>query len=262
MSMNIPILFENDDLLIINKPAGLVVHFDGKTEEPSVVDWLLEHYPEINGVGENMIIQHKDREIIINRPGIVHRIDRDTSGILVIAKTQDSFSFLKEQFKSRKIHKTYQALVYGHLTQDEGTITEPIGRDSKDFRKKIAGKTARGMLRDAETHYHVIERYVDPSSKKDKQGNYSKYTLVECMPVTGRTHQIRVHLKWLNHPIVADSLYKGKRKEMLGMARTALHAARIEFTSHAGVGIKVEAPLPKDMQSVLDSLSIAKAGLY
>ena len=260
--MNIPILFENDDLLIINKPAGLVVHPDWKNTEPSVVDWILEHYPNINGVGENMTLHHKDTEIQINRPGIVHRIDRDTSGILVIAKTQDSFEFLKQQFKDRSIHKTYTALVYEHIKSDEGDINEPIGRDSKDFRKKIAGKTARGMLRDAETHYRVIERYVDTSSKKDKQGNHPKYTLVECMPVTGRTHQIRVHLKWLNHPIVADVLYKGKRKEMLGMDRTALHATRIECISREGTKVQVEAPLPHDMQNALDSLSIAEARLY
>lgn len=260
--MNIPILFENDDILIINKPEGLVVHPDGKNNEPSVVDWILEHYPSIIGVGENMILHHKDTEIEINRPGIVHRIDRDTSGILVIAKTQDSFEFLKQQFKDRSIHKTYTALVYEHVKSDEGIINEPIGRDSKDFRKKIAGKTARGMLRDAETHYRVIERYSDTTSKKDKQGNYPKYTLLECMPVTGRTHQIRVHLKWLNHPIVADSLYKGKRKELLGMERTALHAARIEFISHGGIQVKVEAPLPDDMQQALNSLSIAEAKLY
>ena len=262
LGMNIPILFENNDILIINKPAGLVVHPDGKTNEPTVVDWILEHYPSINGVGENMILHHKDTEIEINRPGIVHRIDRDTSGILVIAKTQDSFEFLKQQFKDRSVHKTYTALVYEHIKSDEGTINEPIGRDSKDFRKKIAGKTARGMLRDAETHYRVIERYVDTRSKKDKQGNYSKYTLVECMPVTGRTHQIRVHMKWLNHPIVADTLYKGKRKEVLGMERTALHATRIECISREGTEIIVEAPLPEDMQNVINSLSIVSATLY
>lgn len=259
--MNIPILFENDDLLIINKPAGLVVHADGRNHEPTLVDWIIERYPEINGVGESMTIHHKDTQIVINRPGIVHRIDRDTSGILVIAKTQGSFEFLKEQFKSRNIHKTYYALVYGDIKQNEGTINEAIGRDSKDFRKKIAGKTARGMVRDAQTNYRVVERYVD-LRKKDKQGKYEKYTLVECMPVTGRTHQIRVHLKWLNHPIVADHLYKGKRKEVLGLSRIALHAANIEFISPVGANINISAELPNDIQTALDSLSIASAELY
>lgn len=253
--MNSSILFENSEFLIINKPSGLVVHGDGKTDEPSVVDWILENYPDIEGVGENMIISHKDQEIEINRPGIVHRIDRDTSGILVIAKTQDSFEFLKEQFKSRNVHKTYQALVYGDIKSDKGTINEPIGRDSKDFRKKMAGNSARGMLRDAETSYRVIERYQD-LTKKDKQGQYEKYTLVTCMPVTGRTHQIRVHLKWLNHPIVADPLYRGKRKEVIGMNRAALHAAEIQFTDRQGEMIRVTASLPEDFQKMLNSLSI------
>ena len=255
--MNIEILFENKHVLVINKPSGLVVHGDGKTKERTVVDWILENYPDIHGVGENMFIHHKGTEIELHRPGIVHRIDRDTSGILVITKTEESFQDIKEKFKKRKIEKTYQAIVYGHIKNKEGAINQPIGRHSKDFRMKVAGNHARGTLREAETTYHVIERYVDEHSKKDVQGQFQKYTLVECSPKTGRTHQIRVHLKWLNHPIVADSLYKGKRKELLGLQRTALHAYSIRFVDVEDNLIHVTAPFPEDMKVAIDSLSVA-----
>ncbi len=252
--MNIPILFENEHLLVINKPTGLVVHSDGKTNEPTVVYWILENYPEINGVGENMLVKDReDNDIELNRPGIVHRIDRDTSGCLVIAKTQASFDHLKQQFKDRLVEKTYQALVYGWIKEGEGVIDQPIGRSSKDFRMKQAGSYARGHLRDALTEYTVIDRYTDPQ-KKDKQGSPEKYTLVECRPKTGRTHQIRVHLKWLNHPIVSDSLYAGKRKQVLEMHRTALHAFSIALHDLDGNDVYTTAPLPDDMQDALNYL--------
>lgn len=252
--MNIAILFENENLLVINKPSGLVVHADGRNNEPTVVDWVLENYPDINGVGENMLVKNRDGvEIELSRPGIVHRIDRDTSGCLVIAKTQISFDHLKQQFKDRLVKKTYQALVYGH-PKKSGVIDAPIGRSSKDFRMKQAGSYARGHLRDAYTEYQVLE-YFEDQNKKDKQGKFLKYALVECRPKTGRTHQIRVHLKHINHPIVADSLYRGKRKEMLGLDRTALHAHKIEITDQEGNNIIAEARLPTDIQTALGLLS-------
>lgn len=259
--MEISVIYENKNLLIINKPAGLVIHGDGKTNEGTVVDWVLENYPEINGVGENMTINHKGKEIQINRPGIVHRIDRDTSGVLVIAKTQKSFDQLKNLFKTKKIQKIYQAIVYGSIKNNTGIIDEPIGRSPKDFRMKMAGAHARGTLRDAQTGYRVIERYVDSNSKKDIQGQYSKYTLVECQPKTGRTHQLRVHLRWLNHPIVSDSLYKGKRKNALGINRTALHAKGISFIDVSGEKIDLRIDLPCDLITALSSLSPDESNL-
>lgn len=260
-SMKISIEFENDNLLIINKPSGLVIHPDGKTDELTFVDWVLEHYPEINGVGENMMINHRGQEIEINRPGIVHRIDRETTGLLLIAKNQESFEHIKQLFKTKNIQKKYIALVYGHIKNDSGVIQEPIGRSSKDFRMKVAGSHARGKLRDAETKYKVIQRYIDLNSKKDSQGQHDKYTLVECYPKTGRTHQIRVHMKWLNHPLVSDSLYKGKRKNVLGLERTALHAAGISFEDREGVIINQEISLPDDINSAIDSLSVYESEL-
>ncbi len=251
---DIKILFENKNLIIIDKPSGLVVHSDGKTNEPTLVCWILENYPEINGVGENMFVKGKDRkEIELNRPGIVHRIDRDTSGILVIAKTQESFLDLKQKFKDRKIQKTYQALVYGWLKNKEGVIDAPIGRSNKDFRMKQAGEHARGRLRNAETHYKVLETFYD-ERKKNKQGQFERYALIEASPKTGRTHQIRVHLKFINHPIVADSLYRGKRKETLGLERTALHASSIQFIDLDGNDIFVESQLADDMLMLIPSL--------
>ena len=249
--MSIKILFENKNIIIIKKPTGLVVHSDGKTHEPTVVDWILEHYPEINGVGENMIITDKDdNESEINRPGIVHRIDRDTSGILVIAKTQESFLDLKEKFKNREIVKKYQALVYGWPKNETGIIDAAIGRSNKDFRMKQAGPGARGQLRDAQTEYRVLDYYED-QRKKNKQKQFEKYALLECSPKTGRTHQIRVHLKFINHPIVADSLYRGKRKECLGLDRTALHAYSIEFTDIDGNNIFVKSEMDADITETI-----------
>jgi 23S rRNA pseudouridine1911/1915/1917 synthase len=247
--MNIEVLFENNHLLVINKPSGLVVHSDGKTDEPTVVDWILEHYPDIQGVGEDMNIG----DLIISRPGIVHRIDRDTSGCLVIAKTQESFEHIKQQFKDRKVQKTYQALVYGNIKKDSGEITEPIGKSKKDFRMKMAGRGARGTLRDALTEFAVLKRLEDATSV-DKQGQTLKYTLVELKPKTGRTHQLRVHLKYINHPIVSDSLYKGKRDQALGLERTALHAQRIELTDIDGTQVVASAELAGDIKKALEVL--------
>lgn len=258
--MNISLLFENENILIINKPAGLVVHSDGKTNEPSVVDWILEHYPAIQGVGENMMVNHGGQTIELNRPGIVHRIDRDTSGVLMIAKNQASFEYLKQLFQNKQIEKKYLALVYGHIKHDEGVIDQPIGRHPRDFRMKMAGHRARGELREAITEYQVIGRYID-EHHKDKQGQYEKYTLALCSPKTGRTHQIRVHMKWLNHPIVADILYQGKRKHHLPIARTALHAYSLSFVDRSGERISVSCELAEDMKTAIDSLSPAQASV-
>jgi 23S rRNA pseudouridine1911/1915/1917 synthase len=254
--MNIEILFENDEYLVINKPSGLVVHADGKTPEPTVVDWIREHYPSIKGVGENMVIQDKEgNEITIERPGIVHRIDRDTSGCLVIAKNENSFQYLKQQFQEHQVQKSYLALVYGNIKQDSGSIDAPIGKNRGDFRMKDAGPHARGTLREAHTDYRVIERY-ENLKKFDKQRQTPKYTFVELYPKTGRTHQIRVHLKHFQYPIVSDSLYAGKRKPELGLTRTALHSSKISFTDSKGNPINVQAPLAEDIKQALELLSV------
>ncbi len=226
---NIEIIYEDDNLMAVNKPAGLIVHPDGKNEEYSLTDWIMEKYPELKNVGEPSEYNGK----IILRPGIVHRIDRNTSGVLLIAKTQESFLYLKKQFKDRNIKKTYKAIVYGNVKKDRGVIDRPIGRSSRDFKMWSAESTARGKLRDAVTEYKTL--------KRNKEFSY-----LDIYPKTGRTHQIRVHLKYIKHPIVCDKLYAFKKDCILGFSRMALHAQSIEFSLLDGSKIMIEAPLPED----------------
>ncbi len=236
--MNIKIIYEDENIVAINKPAGLVVHYDGKTKESSVVDWVMEKYPEIEGVGEPLILSSGE---IIKRPGIVHRLDKETSGVLLIAKNQKTFLFLKEQFQNRKTKKSYRAFVYGEIKNDKGVIDRPIGRSTSDFRKWSAQRGARGKMRGAITEYVVLDRK-------------SNFSYVELNPKTGRTHQLRVHLKAINHPIVCDSLYAEKKECALGFQRLALHAFSIEFDLPSGEHLKLEADLPDDFKKALDSL--------
>lgn len=235
------ILFENKDFLAIDKPAGLVVHADGKTKEPTLVDWLMEKYPEIENVGEPLIIG----EDIIKRPGIVHRLDRETSGVMIVAKTPESFEFFKNAFKDRDVAKTYNAFVFGHLKEDEGVIDASIARSKSDFRKWSAQRGARGEKRNAITEYKVISRFEDDGQK---------FSLIEVSPKTGRTHQIRVHMKYLNHPIVGDKLYGGKVYGGLEFNRTALHARKIAFSGPDGQDYTFEAPYPDDFLQAIAKL--------
>lgn len=239
------ILFENGDYIVINKPAGLVVHGDGKTIEKTLVDWIQENYPEIQGVGEPMIIASKGIETTIDRPGIVHRLDRETSGLMIIAKKQDSFEFFKSAFKNRDIEKTYHAIVWGHVKEEDGTIDAPIARSKSDFRKWSAQRGARGSKRSAVTDYKVLSRFTEDGQK---------FTLVEVSPKTGRTHQIRVHMKYFNHPIICDSLYGDGKPAVLGFNRTALHSRRIEFTDPDGILQAFEAPYPDDFLDTIAKL--------
>lgn len=233
--MNPSILFENDDVIVINKPAGLVVHPDGRTNERTLVDWILETHPEMKGVGEPLTLQSGE---VIDRPGIVHRLDRETSGVLALAKNQEAFLFLKKQFQDREAAKIYNAFIYGTPKAREGVISEPIGRSPSDFRRWLAGRGAKGELRDAVTEYTIQE------SSRD-------FAFVEARPKTGRTHQIRVHFKFIQHPIVADSLYAPNMPKALGFERLALHARRLTLTLPGGEVVSVEAPLPPDFEQAL-----------
>ena len=238
----VTILYEDDDVLAINKPAGLIVHSDGKTEEPSLVDWILRERPEIKGVGEPMV--QKDGSAI-ERPGIVHRIDRDTSGVLLVAKTQDFFDFLKQKFKDREMKKVYVAFVHGVPREARGIIKRDIKRSKTDFRK-FTSYTGRGTSRPAETHFRILE------SRKG-------VAYVEMRPKTGRTHQLRVHFASIGHPILSDTLYGSGREEKLGFTRLALHALSISFEKENGEVVEVESPLPEDFKSAVKALeSIAK----
>ncbi len=248
------VLFENKNLLVINKPAGLVVHSDGKTKEPSLCDWILENYPKIKGVGEQ---SRTPEGVLIDRPGIVHRIDRDTSGIMVIAKTQDSFEYLKEQFKGRAVRKTYNTFVWGIVKEDKGKIERPIGRSRGDFRKWSAERYARGELRDAVTEYKVLARQESEQGTNIRNKIPLNFTYLEIHPLTGRTHQIRVHMKAINHPVVADELYAPNHPQALGFKRLALHARSIEFTDIDGKTVSIEAPLPPDFEKAVENFAKA-----
>jgi len=236
------ILYEDKEILAVNKPTGLVVHSDGKTKENNLVDWLLEKYPEIKNVGEPG--RNSQGEEIL-RSGIVHRLDRDTSGVMLVAKTQEAFEVLKKQFQNREIKKVYHAIVFGSMKNTEGTIDRPIGRSSKDFRMWSAQRGARGEMREAVTDYKVIK--VTP-----------EYTFVEIFPKTGRTHQIRVHFKAINYPLVADSLYAPKKENELGLKRLALHSFEVTFKDLNGEIHTVSAPYPEDFAHAVDLLQSAR----
>ncbi len=237
-----PILYEDENMLVINKPAGLVVHGDGRGSFETLADILIEKFPEIKDVGEPLTI---DGEIIY-RPGIVHRLDKDTSGALIIAKNQESFENLKEQFQNHEIQKVYRAFLYGSLKEDKGVINEPIGRSNGDIRRWATGRSARGTMREAITEYKVLARYGLPEGVVKGSTEIGTYTYIEAMPKTGRTHQIRVHFRHLNHPVICDTLYATSREEALGFKRLALHAYKITFKKFNGEILTVQAPLPAD----------------
>jgi len=277
----IPIIYEDENILAINKPTGLLVHpavvkdqgFPPKADQPpaekikdkTLVDWILEKYPEIKGVGEPMVFPDGAH---IDKPGIIHRLDKDTSGIMLIAKNQKTFEFLKKQFQARTIKKIYQAIVWGNIKEDKGKIDKPIGR-SPSTGHFLSGRGVRGKMREAVTEYEVIKRFsvetenlqsLIPKSLilniKDKgsriKDTIQEFTFLELYPKTGRTHQIRVHLKYINHPIICDKIYASNMPcPVLGLNRLALHAASIEFSLSNNKHMKFEAPLPEDFQQVL-----------
>jgi 23S rRNA pseudouridine1911/1915/1917 synthase len=222
------VIYEDEDIIVINKPAGLSVHADGRHERATLVDWLVVNYPEVKGVGEEQVLADGT---IIERPGIVHRIDRETSGVLVVARNQRSFEILKEQFHNREVTKVYRAFVYGPLKDERGVIDKPIG--TSRGRGPRSARAPHGELRDALTTYHVLGTGKDAS-------------YVEVFPKTGRTHQIRVHFAAIQHPVVHDSLYALMRPTALGFARLALHALSLSFVHPQGQKVIFEAPLPPD----------------
>ncbi len=236
----VEILIEDKDFLVLNKPAGLVTHPDGRTEELSLSGWLINFFPEVRGVGE--VLNFSDGRII-EKWGIVHRLDRETSGVIIVARTQRAFSFLKEQFKNREIRKKYNVFVSGELKKDEGKIDRPIGRSKNDQRRWSAERGARGTMREALTLYRVIWRG-------------SGVSLLEVEPRTGRTHQIRVHFKAIGYPVVGDKLYAPNRPVALSFERTALHSRWIEAKNLKGEVFSAEASFPKDFVSAFRQLGI------
>jgi len=232
------ILYEDEYILALDKPFGLLVHSDGRSKEETLVDWLSKNYPELTEVGEEQILQNGEK---IKRPGIVHRLDKDTGGVIIVAKTKKAHAFLKEQFQNRKIEKIYNAVVWGSFSTDkmEGVINKPIGRSAGDFRKWSAEYGAKGEKREAVTEYKVI------AQNKEK-------AYLEVRPKTGRTHQIRVHLKSVGHPVVGDKLYGGKNHEENNQAkpnRLMLHALSIKLELPNYTKMIIESPLPPEFES-------------
>jgi len=218
------VLYEDEDVIAINKAAGMVVHAGAGRHEGTLVNALLHRFGTLSGVGDPL------------RPGIVHRLDRLTSGVLLIARSDAAHRELARQFSGREVEKVYLALVHGRIKADQGRITTPITRDPRQ-RLRMTSKLAHG--RSAVTEYRVLKRF-------------EKFTFLEVKIHTGRTHQIRVHMASLGHPVAGDKLY-GAPASALG--RYFLHAHQISFTRPAsGERITVTAPLPDDLQSYLDGL--------
>jgi len=220
------IIYEDQDIVVVDKPAGMVVHPAHGHHSGTLVNALLAHCSDLAGIGGEL------------RPGIVHRLDKDTSGLLVVAKNDAAHRDLQRQFKQRLVHKTYLALLEGLLPTTQGTIEAPIGRDLRQ-RKRMAVVTRGGRL--ARTEYRVQERL-------------AQHTLVEAEPITGRTHQIRVHFAHIGHPIAGDRVY-GYRKQRLPLDRHFLHAARLVLTlPGAAEPVEFTSNLPDDLASILDRL--------
>lgn len=238
--MEIKKIYEDNDIMAIDKPAGISMHGDGRSSDETFADLILKNFPYMKDVGEPMKVVVEGNEIEIKRPGIVHRLDKDTSGVLLLAKNQNAYEFLKNQFQNREIKKTYNALVYGHFKNDFGKINASIGRSPKDPRKRIASRGKSGKLKEAITDYEVLKRL---------EINGENFTWLKLSPKTGRTHQIRVHMKFLNHPVVCDKLYASDKTCPEGISRLALHARSIEFKDLKGDIVKIESALPEDLKN-------------
>jgi len=224
------IRYEDEDFLVVNKPAGMVVHPAAGHERGTLVNAVLAHCPDLPGIGGE------------KRPGIVHRLDKETSGLIIVAKHDKALRHLQKQFKARTVSKSYLALVEGHIQPPQATIDAPIGRDPRQ-RKRMAvirpGSSARS--RESQTVYTLLRSYDD-------------FSLVECQPLTGRTHQIRVHLAFAGYPIVGDTVY-GPRKPRLPLQRHFLHAAKLVIQRPSdNQPLALEAELPAELQAILHQL--------
>jgi 23S rRNA pseudouridine1911/1915/1917 synthase len=226
-SIPLDVIYEDDDLMVIDKPPGMVVHPAAGHPGGTLVNAVLAHDPDLEGVGEEQ------------RPGVVHRLDRDTSGLIVVAKNDRSHRHLQAQFKDRLAQKLYLALVVGQPPTPAGRVEAPIGRDPKHRQRMAIARDGSG--REAITEYRTLE-------------SLGRFSLLEAAPKTGRTHQIRVHLTFLGCPIAGDSQYGTPRSASLkppGLQRQFLHASRLTLTLPAGAARTFDSPLPPDLAGVL-----------
>ncbi len=234
------IIFEDNDFLVLEKPSGMLTHSTDLGEKNTMADWLAKKYPEITNIGENKY-----------RGGIIHRLDKDVSGVIVAAKNNQAFNNLKEQFKKRQVKKIYIALVYGKIENSKGEINLPIGRNKNgQFVAHPKKKNEKLMQRDkfAKTAYKVLKYIKD-------------YTLLEIQIFTGRTHQIRAHFQAIGHPIIGDPIYKPKNKflhflrkkiKVIDVERIFLHSQKIGFKNTKNEWVEFFSPLPDKLKKILD----------
>ena len=271
--MEITVIYQDLDILILNKPAGVVVNRAESVSVPTVQDWLEHFWGAVQPVfpenwkellpSDFSTEYGTPEEIFAQRSGIAHRIDKQTSGILLVALHPAALVSLLRQFREREVHKTYRCLVHGSLSTETGEISAPLGRRSGN--RKLFGVVADG--RPAVTTYAVEQTYLGltelalsqyPDLKQKRTTLYEGFSLVRCHPKTGRTHQIRVHMAHLHHPIVGDSAYVGKKRakiDVLWCPRQFLHAAQIEFTHpRSNELVQFECPLTADLEAVLTYL--------
>lgn len=246
--LTLDVLYEDEDCIVVNKPAGMVVHPAAGRRSGTLVNALLHYCPNLQGIGGE------------KRPGIVHRLDKDTSGVMVVAKRAPAFRHLALQFKERRVRKEYLAFVWGLVKPSKGAIDRPIGRHRSD-RKKMSSLYSLPRLREALTEWQVEDSFrLEPLGKR-----HAWVTLLRLRPRSGRTHQIRVHLADQGYPVVGDRLYGRRRGErgkggaefslLADFPRQALHAEKLGFIHpRTGIPLDFKAPLPLDMRRLLESL--------
>ncbi len=232
-SIPLEIVYEDADVIVINKQPGISVHPSINEKGGTIANALVAHYPPISEVGEDLV-----------RPGIVHRLDKDTSGLLAAAKNQETFEFLKRQWQEGLVTKKYLTLVVGRIGKEKGEIKSELARSKKDFRKRMvvlkkADTEVKGKL--AITEYRVIQRF-------------KEYTYLEVYPKTGRMHQIRVHFASLGNPVAGDKIYGKQKKTPEGLHRQFLHAYYLSFSLPGGKKLALEADMPEDLAQALAKL--------
>ena len=224
------VIYEDNDILVVNKQKGLVVHPGNGNLDGTLANAVMAHCKDsLSGIGGEL------------RPGIVHRLDKDTSGLLIIAKNDKAHIKMSEQIKDRKVKKTYIALVRGIISENEATINMPIGRSTKDRKKMAVTKNGKEAI----THFKVLNRFTT---------NKASYTLLEVKIDTGRTHQIRVHMAEIGHPVIGDTVYSNGKNEF-GVVGQCLHAKKLEFTHPiTEKEMNLEAPLPEYFEKIIEEL--------
>ncbi|MBX4201200.1 RluA family pseudouridine synthase [Candidatus Parcubacteria bacterium] len=230
--MDIEVIYQDEDVMVVEKPAGVVVFPEGQTTENTLIDALILEYPELKNAGE------------APRYGVVHRLDKGTSGLLLVAKTPEALIFLQKQFKNRTVEKKYKALASGQIKEHWGTIHTLIGRAKNDPRKQKAYPLDQELpgLREAITQYNVLERF-------------DEYTLIDVQIKTGRKHQIRCHLAYIRHPVAGDGLYGFKDSPTPeGLERQFLHASYLKIETPSGQIKEFNSDLPEDLKSILITL--------